>query len=52
MLEMVHISRAKIAQENNMTTSFGEKGFYLQTHLVIEAIATANKQLLSSSDGG
>ena len=52
MLEMVHISRAEISQKNNMTTSFGEKCFYLQTHLVIEAIATANKQLLSSSDGG
>ena len=49
---MMHISRAEIAQENNMTMSFGENGLYLQTHLVIEAIATANKQLLSSSDGG
>ena len=48
---MLHISEAETAKENNRTTSFGEKKFvYLRTHLLRRAIATANKQLLSSSD--
>ena len=51
VLEMVNISWAEIAEENNITASFGEKRFvYLQTHLLMHAIATANKQLLSSSN--
>ena len=35
VFEMVHISCSEIAEENNVTTSFGETGlFYLQTHLL------------------
>ena len=36
VLEMVHILQAEIAEESNITTSFGEKRFvYLQTHLLM-----------------
>ena len=36
VFEIVHISQAEITEENNITTSFGEKRFvYLQTHLLM-----------------
>ena len=35
VFEMLHISLAEIAEENNITTSFEEESFvYLQTHLL------------------
>ena len=50
VFEMVRISRAEIAKENNLPRVWRKEFVYLQTHLIMEAIATANKQLLSSND--
>ena len=33
--EMVHISQAEIAEENNVTTSFGEKGLFSCRHIYL-----------------
>ena len=43
VFEMVHISWAEIAEENNFPRVL-EKRVYLQTRLLMEAVATANKQ--------
>ena len=40
----VYISEADIAEENNRTTSFGEKGLFICDHIYL------GKQLLSRSD--
>ena len=34
VLEMVHI-KAEIAEENNVTTSFGEKGLFICRHIYL-----------------
>ena len=46
MCGFVAHSVAEIAEENNLPRVL-EKDVYLQTHLLMQAIATANKQLLS-----
>ena len=35
VFEMVHISQAKIAEENNFTTSFGEIGLFICRHIYL-----------------
>ena len=51
VFEMVHISLAEIAEENNLPRVLGKGvSVYLQTHLLTKGIAAANKQLLSSND--
>ena len=35
IIEMVHISLAEIAKENNITTSFGEKGLFICRHIYL-----------------
>ena len=35
VLEMVHISQAEIAEENNRTTSFGEKSLFICRHIYL-----------------
>ena len=45
-VDLLHISVAEIAEENNLPRVL-EKYVYLQTHLLMQAIATANKQLPS-----
>ena len=47
-VDLLHISVAEIAEENNLPRVLEKYIFvYLQTHLLMQAIATANKQLLS-----
>ena len=43
----LHISVAEIAEENNCHEFWRNMFVYLQTHLLMQATATANKQLLS-----
>ena len=45
-VDLPHISVAETAEENNLPRVL-EKYVYLPTHLLMQAIATANKQLLS-----
>ena len=35
VIEIVHISWAEIAEENNVTTSFGEKGLFICRHIYL-----------------
>ena len=35
VFEIVHISLAEIAEENNITTSFGEKGLFICRHIYL-----------------
>ena len=46
-MDLLHISVAEIAEENNLPKVLEKYVCYLQTHLLMQAIATANKQLLS-----
>ena len=46
-MDLLHISVAEIAEENNLPRVLENMFVYLQTHLLMQAIATANKQLLS-----
>ena len=45
-VDLLHISVAEIAVENNLPRE-RNMFVYLQTHLLMQAIATTNKQLLS-----
>ena len=46
-VDLLHISVAEIAEENNLPRVLEKYVCLLQTHLLMQAIATANKQLLS-----
>ena len=46
-VDLLHVSVAEIAEENNLPRVLEKYVVYLQTHLLMQAIATANKQLLS-----
>ena len=35
VFEMVHIPQAEIAEENNVTTSFGEKALFICRHIYL-----------------
>ena len=35
VFEIVHISQAEIAEENDVTTSFGEKGLFICRHIYL-----------------
>ena len=35
VLEMVHISLAEIAEENNRASSFGEKNLFISRHIYL-----------------
>ena len=35
VFEMVHISQAEIAEENNITKKFGEKGLFICRHIYL-----------------
>ena len=35
VLEMVHTLQAEIAEENNITMSFGEKGWFICRHIYL-----------------
>ena len=45
-VDLLHISVAEIAEENNLSRVLEKYFVYLQTHLLMQA-ATANKPLLS-----
>ena len=46
-VDLLHISVAEIAEENNLHEFWRNLFVYLQTHLLMQVIATANKQLPS-----
>ena len=46
-VDLLHISVAEIAEENNLPRVLEKYVCYLQTHLLMQAIASADKQLLS-----
>ena len=50
VFEMVHISRPKSPRKIIFHEFWRKEFAYLQTNLFMEAIATVNKQLLSSND--
>ena len=51
VFEMVHISIGRDRQGKRYNQEFWRERFvYLQTHLLIQAISTVNKELLSRSD--